>query len=224
MLAFIGDIHGERHFLNKIIGQLPTDVNYIIQVGDYGLWPMIQRVVPDPIKRVLWIHGNHEYFPMFQAYMEQGQVGWSGVEEIRPNSWYVPSGTVLELCGWRIGFLGGADSIDRDYRTEYIDWFKEERITEAQMRRLYQNIETAGGLDLLVTHTPPLGVLEYMVGLDNRKVERQYAYSAMAVQLVWDHLKRPPIVCGHMHPKHPVNYLGCLVLPINGVHLIHSKE
>lgn len=228
MLAFIGDIHGQFHWLNKILARLPASVQHVIQVGDCGLWPIRgehrHEIQPEPIRRVLWIDGNHEYFPTIRPYVNRGGVGWSCVEEIAPSLSYIPRGTVLELGGWRIGFLGGADSIDRAWRTEHIDWFRDERITEVDMRRLYQNAETAGGLDLLVTHTPPAGVVEYMLQMEGRGVEREFHYSAMAVQICWDQLGRPPVICGHMHPEQPVNVMGCLVLPVNGVHLLKEKD
>lgn len=222
MLVFIGDIHGEFHILNKLLSKVPENAT-VIQVGDFGLWPVVgehyHQIYPEPIKKVYWIDGNHEYFPTIQPHMNPPVgAGWSGVVEIKPSCAYIPRGTVLELDGMTVGFLGGADSIDKQWRREHIDWFREERIRQQDIERLVANAEAAGGIDLLVTHTPPALIVERM--LQGETIYPEFHYSARYLQIVWDTLGRPPVISGHMHPEHEFDYLNAKVLPVNGVYVL----
>ena len=113
-----------------------------------------------------------------------------------PNLIFVPRGTVLELDGRRIAFLGGGDSvIDRAYRRPDVDWWPEERVTMADVARL----ERAGRVDLLVCHTPPAFVYHFFGFAPDP--------SALAVGQAWQLLGRPPVICGHLHKSQKV---GCV--------------
>jgi hypothetical protein len=62
---------------------------------------------------------------------------------------------VWEWCSVRFGALGGAVSIDQEWRTEEISWWATEEITDLEVNSL---IERAGphGVDVLLTHDAPL--------------------------------------------------------------------
>lgn len=213
MIYFIGDIHGEFEVLNKLLEKIPESAT-VIQVGDYGLWPGHPRKPKprvNPIRPVHFIDGNHEYFPWLRRSR--------GLTEIRPNSIYIPRGTVLEIEGKRIGFLGGADSIDKAWRTAGIDWFPDERITHDDGMRLLDAVGDTP-LDILVTHTPPVSVVDMLIarhGGAGSKSYPEFNGGARAVEALWEALGRPLNISGHMHPERVVRYGKCVVLPINGV-------
>lgn len=219
MIAFIGDIHGEFAILNQLLRQLPAEAT-VIQVGDYGLWPepalsvsaamseYLPPARPDPCRPVYWIDGNHEYAPLTRGLTE--------VTQVARNSWFIPRGTVLELDGRRLGFLGGADSVDKQWRRPEVSWFEDERITYAEASRLLTNAASAP-LDLLVTHTPPACVVDAMLRRQGAVAWPEFQESARVVEQVWDTLGRPPVVCGHMHES--FESLGVWVLDINEVML-----
>lgn len=215
MLALIGDIHGEFATLNRLLQQLPAEAT-VIQVGDYGLWPepgpRVRAAIseylppprPDPSRPVYWIDGNHEWAPLTR--------GVTAVTHVSRNSWFIPRGTVLELAGLRIGFLGGADSVDRQWRIPEVSWFEDERISPADATRLLTNVGSEP-LDLLVTHTPPACIVEAMLG--HREVWPEFHGSAKAVEGVWQALGQPPLVAGHMHQSYGTGNIR--VLDINEV-------
>lgn len=189
MIAFIGDVHAKFHRLVQVMDETEADV--YVQVGDFGLWP--DRVVPPLPGTLYMVEGNHEYYPYL--------AGIESPTEIRPGLIYVPRGTVLELDGRRIGFLGGADSPDRAQRIEGVSWFREETISYEDMLRFPAD----AAIDVLVTHTPPAFVVRQMLG------RIDVDPSARAVEAVWDGLGRPRLVCGHMHERHtagPIEVLG----------------
>ena len=183
MIAFIGDVHRSFDRLARAVAELPSSVDVAIQVGDLGLHgddlqPAV--TVPALARKVYYVTGNHDHEPSYRGIVRP--------TEMAPNLIYVPRGTVLELDGRRIAFLGGGDSVvDRAYRRDDVDWWPEERITAADIARL----ERAGRVDLLVSHTPPAFVY-HAIGFTPDP-------SALAVGQAWQIIGRPPVICGHLH-------------------------
>lgn len=131
------------------------DADLVISVGDFGFWPdykgqWLKRRPPYP---VWFIDGNHEHFPhLLRA--RGGSLTEGGVVEVWPGAFHVPRGHVEKLNGLTVGFCGGGDSIDKDYRVEGVDWFPEEEVREVEFPEL----------DVLVTHTATNGVLAALFG------------------------------------------------------------
>lgn len=183
MLAFVGDVHGKFQHLNTVLASIPAEAT-VIQVGDFGAWPQPAPVISRP---VYFIDGNHEYFPWLKELQEPTQI-WH-------NATYVPRGTVLELAGFRVGFLGGGESVDKVWRTPGFNWLPEESITQKDAERLLVNAQ--GGLDVLVTHVPPISVFRGL--LAGRTTYESATWSSKVVEHVWRELGYPQLYCGHMH-------------------------
>ncbi len=185
-IALIGDIHGEFASFRKLLEGVDPNV-IVIQVGDFGFWPHLlenwQKIVhlENPVYA---IDGNHEYFPILEGIDEPS--------EIKNGLVYVPRGTVLELGGHEVGFLGGGGSIDRQYRVPGYDWFPQEFTTAEDGERL---LSWTDGVDLLVTHVPPQSVVQKHFDL----IPGWRDPSSEVVEYVWKELGKPPLVCGHMH-------------------------
>jgi predicted phosphodiesterase len=215
-IAFVGDIHGEARtfsrILNTIYEQHP-EVTAVIQVGDFGFYP---KLLPNfetikPKIPVYAIDGNHEYFPMIYGIKE--------VKEMAPNIFYVPRGTVMELEGKRIGFCGGAASVDKMERVKWhMAWFQEEEITDADIAK-FDGVEW---LDILVTHVPPQSVIQK--NFDPATLEwfglpRTWRdQSADKIEALWTRLNFPTLLCGHMHRF--VIDRTCMILNIDQIHVI----
>jgi predicted phosphodiesterase len=192
MIAFIGDVHRAFGRLAEAVAELPVGVEVVIQVGDLGLHrddlDPSSPGVPPLNRPVYYVTGNHDHEPSYRGIVRP--------TEMAPNLIFVPRGTVLELDGRRIAFLGGGDSIiDRHVRRPDVDWWPEEQVTMADVARL----ERAGRVDLLVCHTPPAFVY-HVFGFSPDP-------SAVAVGRAWQLLGRPPVMCGHLHKSQKI---GCV--------------
>ena len=189
MIAFIGDVHREFDLLAGAVAELPTSVEVAIQVGDLGLHQddlgPTGPGVPPLSRLVYYVTGNHDHEPSYR--------GIARPTEMAPNLVFVPRGTVLELDGRRIAFLGGGDSIiDRAERRDGVDWWPEEQVTMADVARF----EGVGRVDFLVCHTPPAFVYHFF--------DLPPDPSAVAVGRAWQMLGRPPVMCGHLHKPREV--------------------
>lgn len=149
MVILLGDIHGNIVKLEWLSHQVqPEDT--VIQVGDFGIYDdfidRLKQVFPNGFPcRLLVIEGNHEDFRIIRK--------WSKTElmEFHTNFFYVPRGYVMDIEGELFGFLGGADSVDKAWRTVEIDWFADEQVSQEDVDLLIQNIGERK-LDVLVTH------------------------------------------------------------------------
>jgi hypothetical protein len=236
MLAFCGDWHGAfGDGIDRVKPFVDEHNATVIQVGDFGYWP--DSTYPEFPFPVYWIDGNHEYFadpkPIFETFHRDAKRGWkvpvdelkplleyTEITELRENMFYVPRGTVLELDGYLIGFLGGADSVDQIYRREGISWFREEAIRQQDINKLLDNV-AGRKLDILVTHTPPDDLVSIALGFERFR-NPKYAISSRAVQGVWEALERPYVFCGHLHVKR--QYHNCTILPEFGVQTLLPRK
>src|SRR5262249_61154440 len=181
MIAFIGDVHRAFDRLAGEVAALPANVEAAIQVGDLGLHQddldPAGFGLPAIARPVYYVTGNHDHEPSYR--------GISRPTEMAPNLVFVPRGTVLDLDGRRIAFLGGGDSvIDRAVRRSGVDWGPEEQVTMDDVARF----EGGGRVDLLVCHTPPAFVYHFF---DLRPDPSALAVGR-ACEVVWP----PPLVCG----------------------------
>lgn len=207
MIRLFGDLHGNFHPFRASLDDVPADYA-VIQVGDFGAWPEDHPVTkasnldwspPTFGRRVYWCDGNHEYFPAIDPDGDSPQ-------EIAEDTFYVPRGAVVDIHGVRVGFLGGAESIDAHMRTEGVSWFREETLRYVQALKILDN----GPVDLLVTHTPTFDMVGHISGIKDPR----WNHSAKLVQAAWDALGRPPMVSGHLHDRWVL--AGAAVLEIQG--------
>jgi len=220
MIMFVGDLHGSFVILRALIDRVLKDNGYlagcvsrgggkssalkIIQVGDFGWYPYLLKewtTLPFPVYA---IEGNHEYYPMLTDFTH--------VTEVKPNLWYIPRGTVKNIDGYDIGFMGGAHSVDRYQRREGFDWWPEEEVTEENIKKLANK-----KVDILVTHVPPYNVIQRNWGkINHRSWHLPYNWvdeSSRRIEKMWGDMGMPPMICGHMHGSATDG--NCRVLDIN---------
>lgn len=204
MILLLGDIHGNAGILNKAI-EISKESNAvaIIQLGDFGMlndneaW--FRQNISNAHIPIYFIDGNHDDCTRWNAYDEVTRI-WDDHE-----LYYVPRGSVMELDGRTIAFMGGAGSIDKKMRLESgMHWDKNENISPTQVERLYRN--TLGKkIDMFLTHCPPNSVIEknfdptqklwFGVGVDWTDPNQDIIEDA------WDKLNYPPVYSGHMHKR-----------------------
>lgn len=146
-----GDIHGDFWALNNLINK-HNDIKIILQCGDFGWWPRatiggawsIKNLKNKNVK-IFWCDGNHEDFETLK---------FGDCEEVLPNCFYMPRGSVLELPDKRkVLFIGGGLSIDKNNRIprhENFGWFEEETISQKNIEELPDE-----EIEIVISHTAP---------------------------------------------------------------------
>lgn len=162
-ILIVGDVHGEWGELNKLINRHRPDI--VLSCGDFGYWPNWKgsRYYSTPLRNgdvpIHFCDGNHEDHESLR------QVGVDGRIPDMENVFYHRRGSTLALPDGRIVlFMGGAHSIDKEYRTPGRDWFPEETIKQTDLDAL-PDCE----IDIVISHTCPSELLPYMLETDARK-------------------------------------------------------
>jgi Icc-related predicted phosphoesterase len=181
-----GDIHNEFGRLNELISKKRPEL--VICCGDFGFWPNVPWGSPlSNIKtqgaKILWCDGNHE---------DHWSLKERTTDELAPNIFYMPRGSIYKLeDGRNIMFMGGAHSIDMEMRTEGVDWFREEVITQ---RDLYDLPQVK--VDIFITHTCPEELVHDLIKYNSFKKNEP---SNTALSELWRIYKPGLWIFGHWH-------------------------
>mgnify|MGYP003307100037 CR=1 FL=1 len=149
MIYITGDLHGNftplLKFSKSIKGKALTKKDYVIVLGDFGLWPETLTQIKELGQRLnftlLFIEGNHEHYPTLESFPKKHLFGgWVhdvlGIYHLcRSEIYTLP----LDSKKITIAVCGGGDSKDKNKRTEGVDWFPQEQISESDVLTLFEN-------------------------------------------------------------------------------------
>jgi Icc-related predicted phosphoesterase len=151
---------------------------------------------------VQFIDGNHHDYSITD--------GITQATALHDGLIFHPRGSVAEIDGRKVGFLGGAESVvgleGRRGRFDY--WPTREAVRNEDVVRLVRN--AGGALDIIVTHSPPAEVL---TAISHGCVTE----SSRLVQEAWESLGKPDLICGHIHEHYTLGsvevlpYLGATI-------------
>ena len=165
-----GDTHGDFGPLNRLINRKQPDI--VIICGDFGFWPestMHQMTygghywatkdgfdiseIKNQNSKIYWVPGNHEQWNNLEK-----EYGRRGLKPIpmwgNENIFYCPIGSSEIINGENFLFVGGADSFDKNKRTEGVDWFKQEILNMEDWEFVVDNYQMQK-FDTIISHTCP---------------------------------------------------------------------
>ena len=152
--CFCRDYRTTREDVLIILGD--AGVNYYLNHRDETLK---QYIATMPIT-LLCIHGNHEARPTAALGYEPVECFGGTVMAQReyPNLLFALDGVVYELCGRSCIAIGGAYSIDKQYRVlRGAAWWPDEQPDEEIKRRVESALARRGWhVDVVLSHTTPL--------------------------------------------------------------------
>lgn len=178
MVFITGDMHGdEERVSSRELRQLKSGDTLII-CGDFGfIWDGSERerkileYLGSRKFNVCFIDGTHENFKLLGEYKE---TYWKGgrVHRISGNLFHLCRGEMFTIEGHRIFTFGGGESFDKDMRTEFETWWRDELPSPAEMEHGANVIEENGfDMDYIITHEPP-SLVKSAILLRNGKVDR----------------------------------------------------
>jgi predicted phosphohydrolase len=192
-VRFIGDIHGQfGTYFQTIQGAENT-----IQVGDYGIGfgPVPINVYAQPGNH-RFIRGNHDNLQ--RCFGERG---------------FIKDGTVEKYGDNKVMFVGGAYSIDQDWRTPGVSWWDDEELSYSELLDMI-DIYDREKPDMMVTHEVPESLMETIFSADGRSFTKfdipsrtRNAFDNMLA------IHRPKLwIFGHWHRNARVNIDGTLFM------------
>lgn len=203
-LAVFGDWHGDQVWSIKAVKSAAREgVKTLVHVGDLGLdYPGAKRGrYEQRLNRALVQHGvtlvvspgNHDNLAKIDQLEIQGDglIAWHSHIKILPKG----GRTVIE--GLRIGGLGGALSVDKQWRVEGKTWWSDEEPTVEQAERLM----AGGEVEILICHDAPAGVpVASKFDLPADLLEAADRTRTLLRKVV-DRLAPPNVFCGHWHQR-----------------------
>lgn len=146
---------------------------------------------------ILFVDGNHDNHDFW---VRQPEEKWNGGKIQRlpgtPNVIHLMRGEYYDIDGTTIWCMGGAESIDKEYRTEGETWWRNEVPSYAEFMRGYENLERHGcKADIILTHTLPRSLFpiyfpEMPIYPDNTSIYLDNVYWSANFGYWY---------CGHMH-------------------------
>lgn len=195
---YIGDIHGRNQpYLDIVrISPYPT-----VQVGDYGCGFTINPIttfLPNEINRHFFIRGNHDH-PL----------------KCKEQDNWIPDGHFDEEH--KILYVGGANSIDRMYRREGIDWWPEEQLTIGELDAIIDNAQK-NPPEIIISHECPEFISDAICTLAHYRKFNDDNRTRMALQALY-HLnvgKTPKLhIFGHWHVDADLRINGTRFICLN---------
>jgi predicted phosphodiesterase len=161
-LFYLGDIHGNFSLIHQYVKRFDIHDAHIIQIGDFGVgFSLLDKerrslsMYHDLLVKnnvIVWaFRGNHDFKP----YFDKDPFGFSNIK-------LIPDYTVLEIEGKRILCVGGAVSVDREWRYTGDQRRKDFTVKPGQSwwpdETFILERELAGemrDIDIVLTHTCP---------------------------------------------------------------------
>jgi calcineurin-like phosphoesterase family protein len=144
----VGDVHGKFEQYKTIIRNYPDT----IQVGDMGVG---FRNYPGTWNEGGFQH-NPPHYKMVQMNARFIRGNHDNPEECKKHSQWICDGLIED----GVMFVGGAYSIDKDWRLEGYDWWPDEEISYDDMLRIL-DIYERNKPRVMVTHDGPEFMLNY---------------------------------------------------------------
>lgn len=197
-----GDCHGQYHRIYNFIQKYGLgEGDTIIVCGDMGLyWNDNKKDAEEKIKtyeamchgvNLWWIDGNHENFNVIKTFGNKPY-------RCSPHIIYMPRGTVVDTKVGTMLFIGGADSVDKFWRTENVSWWAGETITDEDVDKVIP-----GHYDYVFTHCCPYEEVQqgkcWLFTLSNISENNAIHNSEKQLQRIFDKIDFNHHYYGHYH-------------------------
>ena len=217
-----GDTHGDFSRIERFCDRIPTTRDDImIILGDAGFnyyrgwrdeyWK--KRMAKLPIT-IFSIHGNHEIrpanIPMYHTQEWHG--GQVYVEDAYPNLLFGIDGEVYDLGGMQTIVIGGAYSVDKEYRLlRNFGWWPDEQ-PSAEVKAKVEHVlaERNWKIEAVLSHTVPLKyepVEVFLSFIDQSKVDKSTEEWLDGIE---ERLDYGHWYAGHYHTEKDIDKLSIL--------------
>ena len=209
-----GDWHGNTPWAVGLVKVAKKyGCTHIVQCGDFGIWTHVEEGVTylDALNdacrkygvKIYFVGGNHENWDHLEAWMKINPKNYTGNYVVRSHIFFIPDGNRWMWSGkWFMG-VGGAVSVDKDWRlhaerTKYGPrtlWWDQEQLDESVLFKLEQSkVKT----DYLFTHDCPTNAPFY----NRMKDDPQSQMHRQLMDRLGKAVRPKMWFHGHMHDKY----------------------
>lgn len=153
-IAFMGDTHMNARWIRAMLRELKDrHVSHVFQAGDYGFL-YTSNFVKDVEEsceeygiEIIFCDGNHDNHDLLNSLPRDD--GGFGV--LSPHVRFAPRAHRWSVWGKTFMALGGAESVDKAWRTPMVDWWPTERLHPSEAQRAV----SGGPVDVMLAHDCP---------------------------------------------------------------------
>jgi len=199
-MKFIGDVHGKYKQYERII----SDCENSIQLGDMGIG--FKRL--NPVEGKSPFYPNPSYDKMIKGNHRFIRGNHDNPAVCKRHTQYIYDGRTED----GMMFIGGALSVDRAWRTEGMDYWTDEELTQReffQMRNIYVEYKPR----LMVTHECPDSIADLL--LHNRAKFADWSITRQAFNGMFEEYKPEAWIFGHWHLDFDQSILGTRFICLN---------
>jgi len=151
------------------------DIEALIILGDFGMvWAGHEDDQFESLSKfykrsypVYAVYGNHENYDAIKLYPLVERYG-AQCRQITDNVHFIERGETITIGSKRFLVLGGAKSIDKCYRREFISWWKQEYWSKSEIDLLMQKLETDNVFDYVLSHTGTTEAKFDLIGINEK--------------------------------------------------------
>jgi hypothetical protein len=185
LIRFIGDVHGRFAQYKRII----ANVENSIQVGDMGVGFRRNGGARDGE-----LYSNPPHYAMVRANHRFIRGNHDNPAVCRQHSQWIADGHIED----DVMLIGGALSVDRQWRTEGYDWWADEELSSSELGILV-DLYAVARPRLMITHDCPESVAVRMCVLSGRDKLDFPSRTRQAFQSMFE-LRQPGLwIFGHCH-------------------------
>lgn len=225
-VMIVGDTHANDEFISDIARiAIQNDCTDIVQLGDFGytMTPRMMMAVreftcaDDKPRRFYFLDGNHDNHDL-RLQLEKDH-GWEAPIELTYSDrmYYLPRGCTFTLGSIVCMALGGAVSIDKQYRVPGVSWWDTETISYGEASRAINRAEKLKQqrtpVAVMFTHDAPCtDVFEANLTAGSYKNDEESTSHRKQVTLVVESVNPKVLFHGHYHSRYSVlDYSPCIV-------------
>lgn len=211
-VAFAGDWHADTRYAARAIHWAAKQgTQVVVHTGDFGyrftpgFLAELDRAAERAGLVVMFVDGNHEDFDFLLAQ----PVSDDGVRRLTSRVWHLPRGLRWRWSDLTFLALGGATSLDREWRVPGAEWWYQEALRPSDVESALR-----GGLvDVMITHDSPAGVqvpgtAGNPLGFPQQALDEAYLHRRALADVV-EAVRPGWLWHGHFH----VRYTAELTLP-----------
>lgn len=165
-------------------------IKTIVHVGDFGIWPgygkkFVERLNDELTKRdmrLLFVDGNHEDFDTLLAIPVESD----GHRVVTDRITHLPRAFRWTWGGLVMGALGGAHSVDQQWRTPHTDWWEQEWVSDAEL----DAFRAGGELDVVFMHDSPAGAPNEITDDEKSQRDAYHRFGPFAMYRAAEHRER----------------------------------
>ena len=222
MTILTGDTHGDFRRVEDFCRKHETSKDdLLIILGDAGINyykgkkdMLLKHALLELPITILCLHGNHERRP--ETLGTYNEIEWHGglvyIEQDFPDLLFAKDGEVYTIDGKKCIVIGGAYSVDKEYRLERNwGWWADEQPSDEIKVRVENRLSIEKWhVDVVLTHTAPIKYEPrevFLSFIDDSKVDKS---TEIWLDMIEDKLDYDQWYCGHYHTDKHIDKLRFL--------------